>query len=65
MCSCIDVIEPFLQFNMSKDGEEIPADGKMDEQLDNIVSLGCQIPNEVNFFITIRENMQQKSSVTF
>lgn len=33
------LIQPFLQFDMSKNGEEAPTDGNMDEQLDNRVSL--------------------------
>ena len=45
-----------LQFNMSKKGEETPADGKMDELLDS-VSLNYLIPNEVENFMTIIENM--------
>ena len=41
---------------MSKKGEETPADGKMDELLDS-VSLNYLIPNEVENFMTIIENM--------
>ena len=46
---------------MSKKGEETPADGKMDELLDS-VSLNYLIPNEVENFMTIIENVQHSSS---